>query len=615
MVDSQDVATPKEKEESSTQKRKRGPTEMKEITRARSEGQKLVIEYNELGQAIGQNATKLKIIGTTVRFHIPITYSDWPTVPKEIKDKIFELIEAGFEVDPRSKKTIIQTLAYAFINSNFKKKSENGKEKRKKHKYNHKTSRKGYENLMEELKASSSDQIDRSIVWKQARMDRKGQIPDEETKEVVGVQRGADRREAGRMREGHMDASGFLFASAIDLSLNPEKLGRYNFHTATQQKTNEKKDENATSKEHDRMAKRIKELEDKLLKMKEKDDFLGDLKEEPGQHSEGRLGDGRCDVRENEAFETKDQVVAWGTIIDSDVEGDNVKVAVDVVVDGNCAIPIPSKQGMYKMSQEVGSHILWPRDLVITDNIKMDYGEFTKDMTTFAPTPIQNALVALRFLLRMDFTSIRPIATACLDAYIMYLYTHMESSRTLNLYKFVDAGSISCGSSKEERAQLLTARLLGTDYDQLLLIPYNFGNHWTLVLINLTKGAAFWIDPLKNRIDPDITEAVERSFNIMNKNEQEKTKLKGREATMENTVLEENIVAMFNINEGVVDHEVLLKCVVDHEVLSKCCVVDKKVLLKCVVDYEVLLKCFVDHEVLLKCCVVHHEVNVMCLCG
>ncbi|TYK14071.1 hypothetical protein E5676_scaffold363G00500 [Cucumis melo var. makuwa] len=93
----------------------------------------------------------------------------------------------------------------------------------------------------------------------------------------------------------------------------------------------------------------------------------------------------------------------------------------------------------------------------------------------------------------------------------------MESSRTLNLYKFVDAGSISCGSSKEERAQLLTARLLGTNYDQLLLIPYSFGNHWTLVVINLTKGAAFWIDPLKNRIDPDVTEVVERSFNIMNK--------------------------------------------------------------------------------------------------
>ncbi|KAL0552324.1 hypothetical protein IC582_011433 [Cucumis melo] len=74
-----------------------------------------------------------------------------------------------------------------------------------------------------------------------------------------------------------------------------------------------------------------------------------------------------------------------------------------------------------------------------------------------------------------NFSSMQSIATACLDAYIMYLYTSMESSRTLNLYKFVDAGSISCGSSKEERAQLLTARLLETDYEQLLLISYNFG--------------------------------------------------------------------------------------------------------------------------------------------
>ena len=31
-----------------------------------------------------------------------------------------------------------------------------------------------------------------------------------------------------------------------------------------------------------------------------------------------------------------------------------------------------------------------------------------------------------------------------------------------------------------------------------------------MVVINLMKGAAFWIDPLKNRIDPDVTEVVER---------------------------------------------------------------------------------------------------------
>ncbi|KAL0537101.1 hypothetical protein IC582_026071 [Cucumis melo] len=444
MVDSWDVATPKEKGESSTQKRKRGPTEMKEITRVRSEGKKLVIQYNELGQAIGQNATKLKsFIGMTVRFHVPITYSDWPMVPKEIKDKIFELIEAEFVVDPRSKKTIIQNAGvcfrqfkyrltttyvlpflddveklkfspneYSFIDQqhwtefvasrlkeDFKKKNENGKEKRKKHKYNHRTSRKGYANLMEEL-----DEL----------------VATQNTTNAFGDGDILTRALGGKDRPGILRGVGKYV------------IKKKYFHTATQQKANEKEDEKATSKEHDQMAKRIKELEEELLKMKKKDDCVSDLKEESGMSSKEKSSmEGAENVNDLEdlsnelesekdiedvvelnedikvetpcklAFETKDRVVAWGTIIDSNIEGDNVKVAVDVVVDGDCAISIPSEQGTYKMSQKVGSHILWPRDLVITNNIKMDYKEFTKDVSTFALTPIQNAPVALRFLLRM----------------------------------------------------------------------------------------------------------------------------------------------------------------------------------------------------------------------
>ncbi|KAL0536781.1 hypothetical protein IC582_025742 [Cucumis melo] len=503
-----------------------------------------------------------------------VFYVSDPVDPRWIKRQL----EAGFVVDPRSKKTIIQNAGvcfrqfkyrltttyvlpflddveklkfsrneYSFIDQqhwtefvasrlkeDFKKKSENGKEKRKKRKYNHITSRKGYANLMEEL-----DEL----------------VATQNTTNAFGEEDILTRALGGKDRPGILRSVGKYVTKK-----------KY-FHTATQQKTNEKEDDKATSKEHDRMVKRIKELEEELLKMKENDDCVGNSKEEQGMGSkEKSFIEGAENVNDLEdlsndlesekdvedvvefnedikvniakddkkvegvtlekmklAFEMKDHVVAWGTIIDSDVEGDNVKVAVNVVVDGDCAIPIPSEQEMYKMSQE------------------MDYGEFTKDMSTFAPTPIQNAPVALRFILRMvehmgsaiqittphdvfgvrrkccimieslkDFTSMRPIATACLDAYIMYLYTRMESSRTLNLYKFVDVGSISCRSSKEERAQLLTARLLGTDYDQLLLIPYNFENHWTLVVINLMKGAAFWIDPLKNRIDPDVTEVVER---------------------------------------------------------------------------------------------------------
>ena len=96
MVHSNDdeVATPLQRGKTTSQKKKRGPTGMKDITRFSSEGRRMVIQYIELGQPIGPNATKLKIfIGTTVRFHVPITYTTWHAVSIEMNEKIYELIE------------------------------------------------------------------------------------------------------------------------------------------------------------------------------------------------------------------------------------------------------------------------------------------------------------------------------------------------------------------------------------------------------------------------------------------------------------------------------------------------------------------------------------------
>uniref|UniRef100_A0A0A0LWT3 Ubiquitin-like protease family profile domain-containing protein n=1 Tax=Cucumis sativus TaxID=3659 RepID=A0A0A0LWT3_CUCSA len=165
------------------------------------------------------------------------------------------------------------------LKEDFEKKSEDGKLKRSLYKYNHRTSRKGYANLVEELRASSSsDQIDRSIVWKHASFDRKGEFPDKETMDV---------------------------ANLID-------------------------------------------------------DLMGNQK--------GRsLSDG---------------------------------------------------------------------DDVLTQ---------------------------------------------------AYLHTIMVQGRSSSLFKFMDAGSVSYLSYKQSCAQLLNARLLGAEYDQVVLFPYNYGNHWTLVVVNPTR--------------------------------------------------------------------------------------------------------------------------------
>ncbi|KAL4032646.1 hypothetical protein IC575_005726 [Cucumis melo] len=111
------------------------------------------------------------------------------------------------------------------------------------------------------------------------------------------------------------------------------------------------------------------------------------------------------------------------------------------------------------------------------------------------------------------------------------------------------------------------------------------------------KGAAFWIDPLKTRIDLDVTEVVERSFNIMNK---KKPNWRVVKCPKKSRVVECGYYVMRFMRDIIMSRStsIIQICVFDHEVLLKC-VVDKKVLLKCVVHHEVLLKCVVDKK---KCC-------------
>ena len=64
MVNSDDdqVATPLKEEKLVAKKKKCGPTRMKDIIRFSSEGRRNVIQYNELGQPIEPNATKLRVL-------------------------------------------------------------------------------------------------------------------------------------------------------------------------------------------------------------------------------------------------------------------------------------------------------------------------------------------------------------------------------------------------------------------------------------------------------------------------------------------------------------------------------------------------------------------------
>ncbi|KAA0062271.1 uncharacterized protein E6C27_scaffold154G00030 [Cucumis melo var. makuwa] len=418
-----------------------GPTGMSEITRVSCDGHKRVVEYNELGQPIGESATKLKsFIGTTMRVHVPISYQSW-------KDMV----------------------------------SNKGREWRKNNKYNYRMLRKGYANLAEEMKASTSsgELIDRALVWKKARTTKDGEIPDIDTKEVANK---IDNLLVSKRVTHLMDnVTCDILSQPIRGNDPPRRIrgvGQYvtpskYFHTAREKRKKVGKEEDY-AEERARMVACILELEAELMKHKRGIDTLDDANDHDAEEEnrqvledltiedltiekQDKVGDENKDVCASieTLTKVKDNVVGAGTIFDYDMDGDNVKVSVDMVVDGNCFVPIPTREGRTMLSQEVGSQLLWPRHLVTPLDEKMKSVYQADPRLPSLTLNTKRAPVTLRLLLwELDYIGskiqIHPISTQCIDAFMFHLYKVMEEKGTLRSYKFADAGSVSVGISKED---------------------------------------------------------------------------------------------------------------------------------------------------------------------
>ncbi|TYK30787.1 putative serine/threonine-protein kinase nek2 [Cucumis melo var. makuwa] len=203
------------------QQRKWGPTIIFYVTRVQSEGERKLVEYNEDGVPIGENRAKLNsFIGSCVHYHIPIIYATWIDVPAELKEKIYTIVKSILKTAKTTfrqfkhwltKKYILPfknehellkrpPYMYSYIDQkqweefvrsrlcpHFEDKRKLEQKRRKKNKYNHRLSRKGYTNLREELKniPLEESELDRASMWKKARVDKKGQYDNEDVQEVV----------------------------------------------------------------------------------------------------------------------------------------------------------------------------------------------------------------------------------------------------------------------------------------------------------------------------------------------------------------------------------------------------------------------------------------------
>ncbi|KAK6150920.1 hypothetical protein DH2020_015852 [Rehmannia glutinosa] len=210
----------------------RGPTQMDRLVVQRHKGNKLHIEFNDLGQPIGKVATEMQsYIGVLARKKVKITYKSWKHVPNDVRDDIWETVKMVFNVDSTWEKGCLSTANekwrqykthltqdYIFPNldnpeqlnkvpkdscilpedwskfvmsrmaDNFTKNSEKQQERRAKSLYPHRLSRKGYARFADEVADELSDNdndINRALLLMKGRLNKEGEFVGDQLKSTA----------------------------------------------------------------------------------------------------------------------------------------------------------------------------------------------------------------------------------------------------------------------------------------------------------------------------------------------------------------------------------------------------------------------------------------------
>ena len=202
----------------------RGMSTMPRVVKRKLQKLRPIVEYNKRGKGVGQAHIEMQsYIGVLARSRIPLVDKKWSQIPKDIKEQIWEAVDMAFVVGQGGKTFVLASAAKkwkdfkstltrhyilpytndrerlsqppetykfiekaqwdAFVASRLSKDFESVHSQhaqiREKLEYNHRLSRKGYAGLEDQLEETMPGvEIDRSTLWKRARQDKHGNIPD-----------------------------------------------------------------------------------------------------------------------------------------------------------------------------------------------------------------------------------------------------------------------------------------------------------------------------------------------------------------------------------------------------------------------------------------------------
>ncbi|KAH6776554.1 hypothetical protein C2S52_014115 [Perilla frutescens var. hirtella] len=452
-----EVSGSKDNQSTRTTRAKRRKVCLNSVAQRRVKGVIEDVDFNKDGQPVGKVAAQLQsYIGLLARDHVKISIKNWKLVPDDKKDLIWEQVKASYNVPETWKAACLESanskwrtwkcrlhkdfilpnkdnpdelykppadsgildhdwgvFVHSRVSAEFKQLSEQQKERRSKHLYPHRLSRKGYANYAEEIKDLHGDEeVDRCLLWKKARLNKEGTTDNENLK--IAIQKTDEyirEKEEGKL---HSEAtSSDLLSLALD---KPEHAGRVRgkgsgvklksyFQSTRESKRATTQGSQALCNAELEEAKR--KIEEQAGKIQDLDHIVQELKGKmekfESKHAENDKdseGLASCSVikivnQEKHHMESPDAVcigksdflqgkavkllygdskklVAYGTIFvagavlhSSPMPPDCFRVSIDEVVDESAELPFRVSDEIETVGSALGTHVAWPIHLVV----------------------------------------------------------------------------------------------------------------------------------------------------------------------------------------------------------------------------------------------------------
>ncbi|BBG97051.1 hypothetical protein Prudu_006052 [Prunus dulcis] len=489
-----------------------------------------IVEYNKRGKGIGQAHSEMQsYIGVLARSRVPLVDMKWSQIPKDIKEQIWEAVDMAFVVGQGGKNSVLTSAAKKWkdfkLSKDFESVHSQHAQIREKLEYNHRLSRKGYAGLEDQLEETMPGvEIDRSTLWKRARQDKHGNIPDPKVAEKAKL---IDELQK-QVSEGKVSVYGSndVLTMALGPSIQAEqyfnlpKPQRMSFddrlkdslRVLLQEET--KKMEAKAREEALRMEARTKQLVEA-----EREHFLSQLsqlipnfdpsmlKPRISQSPKNPMSDkASCSGGDGKHQEEEKKDTAKNGKHQEDEEKEEEKKMKRRKKKNMTTRLLKLAPSSLKTLCRYVETTLVPEDKTLQFTI--DKEVFGRERDTF--------------LLPEDITQLagmEEIGATVVAVYMRYLHDVLKQANMCSMVGFIDPATVSANSGTiADRSRLVAARLQKTDGEQIFMMPYNPGRHWILLIVRAKRETVYFLDPLPgNRVvDEEAKNIVNSAIKIYN---------------------------------------------------------------------------------------------------